>query len=67
MKSKAIPEPDRKEACLPSAGLNHQRATKHTFVEAVPGIVKFPHTTRSCFFFIFRCSETGALRRFGYQ
>ena len=62
-------------AWLPSAGLDEKRATLHEFVRLdplAPEDLKYsaehgPRSTNPAYAVIYRCTETGAERRWGVQ
>jgi len=63
------PTPATKTACLPSAGYDYMRATKHRFVKAVETSVEGPlaGTWEDVWMFVFACESTGAERYWGYE
>lgn len=60
---------ETKTAILPSAGYNFRKTTRHTFAYSelvtLPGPGKKDYVTGMGHFF--RCSETGELRRWGFD
>ena len=56
------PTPDVRVARLPSAG--RPRVTLHHYLETITGI---DYEGAYCWFFVFRCLETGSTRTWGYQ
>lgn len=66
------PEPEVKFAWLPSAGYDYMIATKHEFshTEGITVMIERADGTsvpKQCTAFVFRCRETGAMRRWGYE
>ena len=63
-----LPAPEKTEACLPSVGLNYTRATRHTFshAEEVPYTDADGKPDGSVYAFVYKCTETGAARRWGF-
>lgn len=59
-----LPTPDREVVYLPSAGLDERRATLHRYHETRPALDANGGAGHE---FIFRCAETGAERRYGFE
>ncbi len=60
--------PLRKTVFLPSAGLNERRATLHTYSHSELVTLKNPGAVKTTGLgHMYRCSETGELRRFGFE
>jgi hypothetical protein len=63
-RSRLIPEPETKKAMLPTEGPGPRRATRHTYertevVHDLGGHASYAH--------LFKCEETGVLRRWGLE
>lgn len=56
--------PETTRALLPSAGLNFARATPHVFSHTVAVV---DHRGEPATAIMFRCTETGAVRRWGCE
>ncbi len=52
-------------ALLPSAGYNYRKVTRHTYAHSELATVQIDGRPAVGLGHLFRCSETGALRRWG--
>jgi hypothetical protein len=59
--------PENKTPCIPSAGFDMMKATKHEFVGVEPFAIKYATSTYRAHGMMYKCTETGAIRRWGYQ
>lgn len=62
-----LTKPDTLESWLPSAGFDFMKNTKHVFIGVEPFAIKFATTTYRAHGMMYKCTETGAVRRWGYQ
>lgn len=65
MSKSKLPEPETKSAFLPSFGYGPgtPRITKHTYSRTMECVVP---DDGECYEFLYKCSETGVERRWGY-
>lgn len=60
-------DPDTKTPMLPSEGFDGMKWTKHEFVGFEEFPIKYATSTYRAQGLIYKCTETGAQRRWGYQ